>query len=331
MPRARRNEKMKVLIVGGAGFIGSHIVDYLLASELAEEVVVYDNFSAGRRWHLREHVDDVRLKVLAKDIYNRDIFEAAQGATLAIHLAANPDIAKAVREPDIDFRQGTALTQIVLEALRLGGCSRLLYASGSGVYGDTGSEWVAENFGPQEPVSTYGASKLACEALICSYAHMFDLKASAFRFGNVVGGRQTHGVAYDFIGRLRSDPTKLEIMGDGYQSKPYVYVDDVIEAMMVALRGQTKMFDAYNVAPSDFASVREIGGIVLEELRISTGQCEIKYGTTARGWKGDVPIVRLKCEKIRSMGWTCRYTSLEAVRRSVRAMLTNVVDLYTNA
>ncbi len=292
-----------------------------LATISPNSVVVYDNFSAGTRAHLRQHKDDRRVTTCANDIYDFAIFAAAEGAALAIYLAANPDIAKALTEPDIDFHQGTALTQIVLEALRKGGCRHLLYASGSGVYGDVGSKRVSETFAPMSPISTYGASKLACEALICSYCAMFGLKASAFRFGNVVGGRQTHGVAYDFLKKLRADPSQLEVMGNGHQSKPYIDVADAVEAMFIAYRAQSAAFDAYNVAPDDFTSVREIVDIVLRELRIPNSQCAVSYGELGRGWKGDVPIVRLNSDKIRALGWSNRYTSAEAMRRSVQTML----------
>jgi UDP-glucose 4-epimerase len=315
---------VKVLVVGGAGFVGSYIVDYLLETKLASSVLVYDNFTAGKEWHLRQHADDPRLTVWKKDIYDADIFEAMQGADLTVHLASNPDIAKAATEPEIDFRQGTALTQIVLEAVRKAACPYLLYASGSGVYGDTGTQTVAEDFTPMRPISTYGASKLAGEALICSYCAMFGLKASVFRFGNVVGGRQTHGVAYDFLRKLRADPSQLDVMGNGHQSKPYIDIEDVVEAMFTAYRMQASQFDIYNVAPDDFISVREIAGIVLEELHIPARQCAIHYGNEDRGWKGDVPVVRLSCERIRTLGWTNRYTSRDAMRRSVRAMLANI-------
>jgi UDP-glucose 4-epimerase len=315
---------VKVLVVGGAGFVGSYIVDYLLENKLASSVLVYDNFTAGKEWHLRRHADDPRLTVWKKDIYDADIFEATQGASLTVHLASNPDIAKAATEPEIDFQQGTALTQIVLEAVRKASCPYLLYASGSGVYGDTGTQTVAEDFTPMRPISTYGASKLAGEALICSYCFMFGLKASVFRFGNVVGGRQTHGVAYDFLRKLRADPSQLDVMGNGHQSKPYIDIDDVVEAMFTAYRVQTAPFDIYNVAPDDFISVRDIAGIVLEELHIPPRQCAIRYGNEDRGWKGDVPVVRLNCERIRTLGWTNRYTSRDAMRRSVRAMLANI-------
>jgi UDP-glucose 4-epimerase len=315
---------VKVLVVGGAGFIGSYIVDRLLADGTASSVVVYDNFSSGQHWHLQHHAADARVTLWQHDIHDADIFRAAAGADLTIHLASNADIAKAASEPDIDFRQGTALTQIVLEAVRRAGCPHLLYASGSGVYGDTGTRTVAEDFTPMRPISTYGASKLAGEALICAYCAMFGLKASAFRFGNVVGGRQTHGVAYDFLRKLRADPSRLAVMGDGYQSKPYIDVDDVIDAMFAAYRRQSAAFDVYNVAPDDFITVRQIVDVVLDELRIPPGQCTVVYGKEDRGWKGDVPIVRLDCARIRALGWSNRFTSLEAMRRSVTAMLANI-------
>ena len=322
---------MKFVIVGGAGFIGSYIVDRLLDSGRATQVIVYDNFTAGHYWHLKDHVSDSRLIVMEHDIYDADIFDAIAGADVTIHLAANPDIAKAITEPDIDFRQGTALTQIVLEAMRKGKCARILYASGSGVYGDTGTQWVREDYSPMEPISTYGASKLACEVLLSSYCHMFGLKASCFRFGNVVGGRQTHGVAYDFLRRLKTNSAFLEILGDGSQSKPYVYVDDVVTAIFLVLDRQEKSFDVYNVAPNDFVTVKEIAGIVLEKLNISPSECELRFGKENRGWKGDVPIVRLITDKIRSMGWDNTYSSSEAIHRSVEAMMSNIEYLYKHA
>ena len=246
-------------------------------------------------------------------------------------LAANPDIAKAATEPDIDFRQGTVLTQLVLEALRKANCKRLIYSSGSGVYGDTGEHYVAEDYSPMEPISTYGASKLGCEVLISSYCHMFGLKASVFRFGNVVGGRQTHGVAYDFIRRLTANPTTLQILGDGTQSKPYIYVEDVIDAVSTVLSNQTKSFEVFNVAPRDYLSVSEIANIVINELNIAPNDCVFEYSGGQRGWKGDVPIVRLLTNKIESLGWLPKFNSSQAIRRSVKEMIINLESINNNA
>jgi len=321
---------MKYLVVGGAGFIGSYCIDLLLGNLNTKLVRVYDNFSSGKMWHLSHHISDQRLEIISKDIYDEDIFAAAKDIDVTFLFAANPDIARAVTEPDIDFKQGTALTQITLEALRKSKCSRLLYASGSGVYGDTKELAVSEDFSPMEPISTYGASKLGCEVLISSYCHMFGLKASAFRFGNVVGGRQTHGVAYDFIKRLRINPFCLDILGDGSQSKPYVFIDDVMDAMEVVLNSQKKNFDVFNVAPLDFTSVTEIANMVLDGMLISRSKCKLMYSGGNRGWKGDVPIVRLNTSKIRGLGWRNHFSSNDAVQKSIGEMLNNSESLYGN-
>ncbi|HEX3980053.1 MAG TPA: NAD-dependent epimerase/dehydratase family protein, partial [Acidimicrobiales bacterium] len=207
-------------IVGGAGFIGSHFVDRLLSEPSTEAVTVFDNFSSGREWHLAHHAADDRLRIVVGDAADLECLVAAmRGSGVVIHLASNPDIARASTEPAIDFDAGTLLTHHVVEAMRLSGARRILYASGSGIYGDLGELEVDEDHGPLLPVSTYGASKLAGEALISSYCSMFGLSGCIFRFGNVVGPRQTHGVGFDFARRLLEDSTHLPILGDGKQSK----------------------------------------------------------------------------------------------------------------
>jgi len=318
---------MKYLVIGGGGFIGSYVVDKLLYDESISKVIVYDNFCSGKKWHLKEHIDNKKFELVEKDIFDDEIFEYSKDIDVTIMLAANADIAAAMTDPQIDFNQGTYLLQIVLEAMRKGGCNKLLYASGSGVYGETGYEFVKEDFSPMEPISTYGASKLGCEALICSYCHMFEINASAFRFGNVVGGRQTHGVAYDFMRRLKTDSSFLEILGDGMQSKPYVHVEDVISAMFIALQNQKKIYDVYNVAPKDPATVNEIADIVLEQMKIDKSDCEYKYTGGNRGWKGDVPIVRLDTQKISDLRWKSSMNSVEAIRKSVKEMHENLADI----
>jgi len=319
---------MNYLVVGGAGFIGSYCVDMLLRKPETKLVRVYDNFISGKLWHLEHHLKDQRLMIISNDIYDTDIFDAALGIDVAFLFAANPDIAKAATEPDIDFKQGTVLTQITLEALRKGGCHRLLYSSGSGVYGDVGDLEVSENYSPMEPISTYGASKLGCEVLISSYCYMFGLKASAFRFANVVGGRQTHGVAYDFIKRLRENSSYLDILGDGDQSKPYIYIDDVIDAMEIVLNTQSKPFEVFNVAPLDYTNVNEIANLILKEMLIPSSKCEFRYSGGKRGWKGDIPIVRLNTNKIRGMGWSNKLSSSGAIQRSIEEMLLNSERIY---
>src|SRR5208283_918094 len=225
----------RYFIVGGAGFIGSHFTDRLLADGSVTAVTLYDNFSSGREWHYERHRSDPRFRVVRGDVKDIDLLTASmQGHDVVIHLASNPDIARAATEPDIDFKEGTCLTNNVVEAMRRSGTKTILYASGSGVYGDLGEVEADEDYGPLLPISTYGASKLAGEALITSYCHMFDFTGRVFRFGNVVGPRQTHGVGFDFLRQLRKNPRKLRVLGDGTQSKSYIHVYDVVDAVLLA-------------------------------------------------------------------------------------------------
>ena len=303
-------------IAGGAGFIGSHVARRLLEKP-ETQVVVYDNFSSGRAWHLP---DDRRLRVVHEDLKNPAPLTAAiAGSDVVFHFASNPDIARAATQPDIDFWEGTFLTQNLLESMRVAGVSRLVYASGSGVYGDTGETPVTETYSPLLPISTYGASKLACEALICSYTHMFDLHGVAFRFANVVGPRQTHGVAYDFIRRLLESPTHLEILGDGRQTKSYIHVDDVVSALLLLLSRGWNGFDVFNVATEDNVTVRQIADLVASRLGLSS--VAYTYTGGSRGWKGDVPLVRFDTTKLRRLGWSNRRTSIEALTESIDSMI----------
>jgi UDP-glucose 4-epimerase len=312
----------RFVVVGGAGFIGGHFVEHLLRRDATERVTVYDNFSSGRRWHLAGVEDDPRLEVVVGEVGDLERLCASVGGhDTVIHLASNPDIAAAVTNPAIDFDQGTVLTHHVAEAARRGGVDLILYASGSGVYGDLGEVVAAEDHGPLLPVSTYGASKLAGEALLSSYSAMFGVAARCFRFGNVVGPRQTHGVGYDFVRRLLADPTRLRILGDGRQSKSYVYVEDVIAAVMTAAGHARGAFAVYNVATEDYITVTEIAELAVEVLALPAGSTAFEYTGGDRGWKGDVPVVRLNSDLIRSLGWKNERSCREALRDSLAAML----------
>jgi UDP-glucose 4-epimerase len=287
-----------IFISGGAGFIGSHLARRLLGLADVATVTIYDNFSSGTRGHLEAAATDRRLRVVEGDIKDLPkITSAMAGSDTVFHLAANPDIAKAVTQPDIDFWEGTYLAQNVLEAMRVNKVPRLLYTSGSGVYGENAAVAFRENYGPCLPISTYGASKLACEALICAYCHMFGLTARAFRFANVVG-----------------------ILGDGSQSKSYIHVDDILDAVLLANERCTANYDMFNVATDDYITVKQIADLAVQVSEL--GAAEVKYEFTGgdRGWKGDVPIVRFDCAKIKALGWKCRRTSAEAVRDAMSAM-----------
>ena len=318
----------RYFVVGGAGFIGSHLVRKLLPT--AEGVTIYDNFSSGRMWHLDGVADHPALKIVTANIRDlKTLTDAMAGHDVVFHFASNPDIARAVTEPDIDFWEGTYLTQNVLEAMRQSGVKKILYASGSGIYGDTGLTEVAENYSPMLPISTYGASKLGCEALLCSYCHMFGMFGRGFRFANVVGPRQTHGVGYDFIRFLMKDPTRLRILGDGQQSKSYIHVDDVLSAMLLIHQRGGEGFDAFNVATGDYLTVREIADLVAQQLGLKDVAYEFTGGD--RGWKGDVPIVRFNTDKIRAMGWTNQRSARDAMLHSIDTMIADARSgiLYT--
>jgi UDP-glucose 4-epimerase len=312
-------------IIGGAGFIGSHFTDRLLASEHTRRVTLYDNFTSGQAWHYEDHLRDRRLRVVAADVHDfAALREAMAGHDTIIHLASNPDIARAVTEPDIDFRQGTELTNLVVEAMRQTNTKQILYASGSGVYGEIGAVEAREDHGPLEPVSTYGASKLAGEALIAAYAHMFDLRGRAFRFGNVVGRRQTHGVGFDFVRRLLKDPTRLRILGDGRQSKSYVHVEDVVSAVLLAGGRGERPFEVFNVATGDYITVNEIADIACDVVGLAPGRVAYEYTGGDRGWKGDVPVIRLSIDKTCDLGWRPTRTSAQALREAMVAMLADL-------
>lgn len=312
----------RYVVIGGAGFIGGHFVDRLLSDPRIEQVTVYDNFSSGREWHVAPHMEDTRFSVIRGDVGDLySLIDAVSGHEVAIHLASNPDIALAATEPAVDFDQGTALTHHVVEAARRVGLSQILYASGSGVYGDIGDTAAFEDLGPLIPVSTYGASKLAGEALLASYCAMFGLTARAFRFGNVVGPRQTHGVGFDFLRRLRDDPRVLRILGDGTQSKSYVHVFDVMEAVLLASVECPAHYEVFNVATGDYITVTEIAELAVSILGLVPGSTTFEYTGGDRGWKGDVPIVRIATDRIRSLGWSNRWSSAEALELAIQAML----------
>lgn len=307
------------LIAGGAGFIGSHLTRELLQRP-DQEVVVFDNLCSGSLDHLGGALDDPRLTLIEADLQKlEDVVEAMRDVNHVYLFAANPDIAAAVREPSVDFWQGTYLTHNVIEAARVNEVLRITYASGSGVYGDLGDREVDERFGPLVPVSTYGASKLGCEAMLAAYAHMFGIHAVAFRFANVVGTRQTHGVTYDFVRHLLEDPDTLRILGDGSQSKSYIHVSDAISAMLTLTDQGFEGFGAFNAGTGEYLTVTQIADLVVERMGLANVRYEYTGG--ARGWKGDVPVVRFRSDKLASLGWRCRYSSTEALCDSIDANL----------
>ncbi len=305
------------VVTGGAGFIGSHLVDALVRR--GEGVVVIDSLTAGSRDNLAEHLDNGRVTLVQADLLEDGWQSSLAGATRVFHLAADPDVRQSAISPDSQIRNNILGTYHVLEAMRTGGVNEIAFTSTSTVYGEATVIPTPEDYAPFEPVSVYGASKLACEALISSYSHSFGMKAWVYRFANIIGARSGHGVITDFIRKLREDPKVLEILGDGRQSKSYLEVGECVRAMLYAVDHAPDRFNVFNIGSEDWVDVRRIADIVVEEMGI-TG---VKYRFTGgdRGWVGDVPRMQLSVERIRTLGWTPEIGSAESVRSAVRAML----------
>lgn len=316
---------MRYFVSGGAGFIGSHLANYLLSASAENYVTVYDNFSSGKLTHLNSLLENKNLKIIKGELKDlKMLIDAMDGHDVVFHLASNPDIAKAIKDPTIDFWEGTYLAQNVLEAMRLTGTKKIIYSSGSGIYGDCKETLVEENHGPLLPISTYGASKLACEALMSSYCHMFEFETRIYRFANVVGPKQTHGVAFDFIRKLKSNPNRLEILGDGTQSKSYIHVNDVIDAIIWTDIHCKDKYQFYNVATGDYITVKEIADLVVQLMGLERNDVNYNYTGGARGWKGDVPVVRFDLNKILATEWRPKYLSREALTESINSMINEV-------
>ena len=309
---------MRYFITGGAGFIGSNMVEKLLQNK-EDKVTVMDNFCSGQMSYIEHYLDDSRFTLIKGDLMDLELVkESTKGHDFIFHFAANPDIAKSMIETDIDIRLGVILTYNVVEAMRINNIKKIAY-SGSGVYGDVGHYQTPEDFGPLLPISMYGASKVGAECVISAFCHMFDMQAWIYRFANVVGKKQTHGVCYDFIRKLKKDPSQLEILGDGTQSKSYIYINDVINAMLYVINNSDETINLNNIATENYITVREIAEIVVDEMKLDN--TALNYTGGDRGWKGDVPIVRFDLTKIHNLGWKSELDSYNAIRKSVQDLL----------
>ncbi|MBO8180804.1 MAG: NAD-dependent epimerase/dehydratase family protein [Archaeoglobus sp.] len=297
-----------IVVTGGAGFIGSHIVDKLSESN---EIIVIDNLSSGKEEFVNESA-----KLIKADLAKDDIVDYLRGAEELWHIAANPDVRIGAENPDEIYRNNVLATYRLLEATRKAGVSKIIFTSTSTVYGEAEVIPTPEDY-PTHPISLYGASKLACEALIESYCHTFDMQAWIYRFANVIGRRSTHGVIYDFIMKLKRNPEELEILGNGEQNKSYIYITDCVEAMLAGLKGDGKV-NIFNIGSEDQVKVKRIAEIVSEEFGLSP---KFRFTGGDRGWKGDVPVMLLSIERLKKLGWRPRYSSEEAVRMATRDLI----------
>ncbi len=301
--------KNNIFATDGDGFIGSHLVDRLIEEE--NKITIFDNLSSGKIGFIEKHLENTDFTLIKGDLLDHEVVErACRDIDLVCHVAANPDVRLGASDTKIHFDQNILATYNLLEAMRKNNVKKVVFTSTSTIYGEAQIMPTPENYGPLIPISLYGASKLACEALVTSYSHTFDIQAWIFRFANIVGPRSTHGIIVDFIRKLRGNPTQLEILGDGQQEKSYLHVSECVNSMLFAIEKSREDVNIFNIGSEDTISSTGIGRVIVEEMELS----DIKFIYTggSRGWKGDVPKMTLDIEKLKAIGWKPVYTSEKA-------------------
>lgn len=303
------------VVTGGAGFIGSHLVDALV--EQGKEVVVIDSLVAGQKGTITGHLESGRARLVQRDLLSDGWQDVLKGADRVWHLAADPDVRQSAMTPDPTFRNNIVATYRVLEAMRASNVPELVFTSTSTVYGNAAVIPTPEDYSLLEPVSVYGASKLACEALISAYCHSFGMRSWQFRFANIIGARSGHGVITDFVRKLRENPEELEILGDGKQTKSYLEVSECIRAMQFTIAHASAPVNTFNIGSEDWIDVKTIADVVAEEMQLK--DVHYRYTGGALGWVGDVPKMQLSIARLKALGWKPQKGSRESVRIAVQA------------
>ena len=308
---------MKCLITGGAGFIGSHLSLKLLQN--GHEVTALDDLSLGQEKFLTPCQDFKNFKFVKSNLLDLPaIVKACEGMDRVWHLAANSDISSGGKTTDIDLKLGTLATYNVLEAMRVSGVKEIVFSSTSAIYGEAEVKPTPESYGPLLPISFYGASKLACEALATAFSHNYDFKVWIYRFANIVGSHTTHGAIHDFIKKLRANPAQLEILGDGKQAKSYLYVQDCVAGMIYGTENSYDAVNLFNLASQGICSVDQIADLVISGMKLDSKKV---FSGGARGWKGDVSQVNLDGSKFQKLGFVPTLKSAEAVKTAVSDIL----------
>ena len=311
---------MKVLVAGGAGFIGSNLIDALLQE--GHRVVCIDNYFIGKTSNLVHLKNNLDFTLYEQDICNldalSDIFEK-ENFDFVFHLAANSDIQASAANPLVEYKNTYTTTFNLLECMRRHEVKKLFFASTSAVYGEKNGINLSEETTPLSPISYYGAAKLGSEALISAFSYMNHLSSLVFRFPNVIGPRLTHGVIFDFINKLKNNPGELVILGNGEQTKPYMHVSDLINGILSFKGKISEGVSLYNIGVESQTNVKRIADIVCDGMGLS----RVHYSFTGGigGWRGDVPLFAYNLDKIRNAGWHASMSSDEAVMRTVREVL----------
>ena len=311
---------MKALVTGGAGFIGSHLVDKLISK--GNSVTVYDNLSSGKKEFLKQHTQSDKFTLVEADLLDFErVKKEIKDFDVVFHIAANPFVRLGEKQTRLDLEQGAMATYNILESMRLNGMKKIVFSSSSVVYAETPPIDIPETYGPTLPISLYGAGKLAGEGLISAFCGTFGFQAWIYRFANVVGIRGTHGVIVDFIEKLNKNPKELEILGDGRQQKPYLHVSDIVDGIIYGFEHSNEQLNLYNLGCDSNTTVTHIAEMVVEEMGLEN--VKFNYTGGKRGWAGDVPRFQLAIDKMSKLGWKARYTSDDAVRKAIREVLDN--------
>jgi len=311
---------LKAIVTGGAGFIGSHLVDRLVSEGYS--VTVLDNMSCGFLENLERHRNDEGVAVLDVDLRDAKRLEQVfRGHDVVFHMAAHADIRRSLEDHRADLENNVVGTLNVLEAMYKNGVQDLVFASTSALYGEAQVMPTPEDYYPVQ-TSLYGASKLACEAYAEAYTEFSPIKFWSFRFSNVVGERCRRGVTWDFVHKLRRNPGELEILGDGKQSKEYLYVKDCVEGMMIGYCRASGQVNIFNLAIEEQTIVDRVADIVIEEMGLKN--VKRRYTGGPKGWIGDNPVVILSIDPIKKLGWRPKISPEEAIRLTARWTLNEV-------
>jgi UDP-glucose 4-epimerase len=310
---------MRVFVTGAAGFIGSNLVDRLLAG--GHEIVGYDNFSTGQEDFIRQACDSARFELHRHDLLDlAELERAMAGADLVVHLAANADVRFGTEHPTKDLEQNTIATSKVLEAMRATGVKRIAFASTGSVYGEAAKIPTPEDAPFPVQTSFYGASKLAAEGLIAAYCEGFGFQGYIFRFVSILGERYSHGHVFDFYKQLLAHPEELRVLGDGTQRKSYLYVQDCIDAILLALERATGGVNIFNLGTDEYCQVNDSIGWICAHLGVKP---KLEYSGGDRGWVGDNPFIFLDCSRIRALGWKPKLTIREGIVRTLEYLQHN--------
>ncbi|OYT30455.1 MAG: UDP-glucose 4-epimerase [Thermofilum sp. ex4484_79] len=312
---------MSIVVTGGLGFIGSNLIKTLLLRS-EEKIIVLDNFSTGRIENLHPFEDSERILVKRVDLRDFEKLKEVlcEDVIAVFHFAANPEVR--VGNPKEHFEHNILVTYNLLEAMRTKDIKNIVFASSSTVYGEAKKLPTPEDYGPLRPISVYGASKLACEALISSYTHTYDFTGVTLRYANVVGPNPTRGVVKDFVEKLKKNPHELEILGDGKQTKSYVWIEDAVNGTLIAWEKIKSGFEEFNIGSPDAVSVTRIAEIVVEEMGLKNVKFKYTGGVKGgRGWLGDVKYMHLDIRKLMNLGWSPKYNSEETIRKGVRSLI----------